>query len=94
MSDAIEWVDGHGRSRWQPITSDGKRLCRVSDYICGSYRAWRTQNEGLSLFPAFHDPVTFRSRARAMRVARRREARQRAKKMRTLQPAQKKETDA
>ena len=91
MSDyTTEWIDGHGRSHWQPITPDGERLYRVSDYINGSHRAWRTQNEGLSLFPTFHDPVTYRSQARAERVARRRQA----KALRRIHPVQKKETKA
>lgn len=94
MSDyAIEWADGYGRSRWQPVTRNGERLWRVSDYARGMHRAWRVTTQKPSLFPTFHNPVTYRSRARAERVARRRQARQEAKALRKIHPVQKKETD-
>lgn len=93
MSDyAIEWADGYGRSRWQPITPDGESLWLVSDYISGAHRAWRVQAPGFSLFGGFPNPVTYRSRARAERVARRRQARQEAKELRKIHPVQKKGT--
>ena len=44
--------------------------------------------------PRAHGPVTYRSRARAERVARRRQARQEAKALRRMHPVQKKETKA
>lgn len=89
---AIKWADGHGRSRWQPLTGNGESLWRISDYVNGAYRSWRTQAPELSLFVGLNDPVTYRSRARAERVARRRQARQEAKTLRKIHPVQKKGT--
>ena len=95
MSDyAIEWTDGHGRSRWQPLTGNGESLWLVSDYVNGAYRSWRTQAPRFSVLGGLHDPVTYRSRARAERVARRRQARQEAKALRKMHPVQKKETES
>ena len=92
MSDyAIEWADGHGRSRWQPLTGNGERLWRVSNYADGIHRAWRTPTQETSAFLASHGPVTYKSRARAERVARRRQARQEAKALKRMHPVQKKE---
>lgn len=94
MSDhAIEWIDGYGRSHWQPITGSGERLWRISDNTDGMHRAWQAQEPELSLFVTDYGPVTYRSRARAERVARRRQARQEAKELRKMRPAQEKEID-
>ena len=93
MSDyAIEWADGHGRSRWQPHTGDGERLWRVSSYAEGMHQAWTAPTQGASAFLVCHGPVTYRSRARAKRIARRRQARQRAKALRRVHPVQGEET--
>lgn len=93
MSDyATEWVDGRGRSRWQPRTQNGESLWHVSNYADGMHQAWWAQDP--NVFLAFHGPVTYRSRARAERVARRRQARQEAKALRRMHPVQNKETQA
>ena len=95
MSDyAVEWVDGRGRSRWQPITPDGESPWLVSDYINGAHRAWRAQAPDFSLFGGFPNPVTYKSKARAERIARRRQARQEAKALRRIHPVQKRETES
>ena len=83
---AAEWSDGRGRSRWQPLTSSGERLWLVSNYAEGMHRAWQTQEPEFSLFVGFHGPVTYKSRARAERVARRRQAHQDAKALRRIHP--------
>lgn len=92
MSDyAIEWADGHGRSYWQPVTRSGERLWHVSNYAEQMHRAWWVTTQDPSVFFAVHGPVTYRSQARAERIARRRQARQEAKELRKLHPVQKKE---
>ena len=94
MSDyAVEWADGHGRSRWQPVTGNGESLWDVSNYADGMHRVWRAPTQESSAFVVCHGPVTYRSRARAVRVARRRQARQEAKALRRMHPVQKKETE-
>ena len=95
MSDyAIEWSDGRGRSHWQPHTQNGERLWHVSNYADAMHRAWLAPTREPSRFLAIHGPVTYKSRARAERVARRRQARQEAKALRRVHPVQNKETDA
>ena len=85
---AVEWVDGRGRSHWQPRTGNGERFWRVSNYADGEHRAWSTPTQEASVYLAIHGPVTYRSRARAERVARRRQARQEAKTLRRIHPVQ------
>ena len=93
MTDAIEWADGYGRSHWQPLTENGESLWYASNYADGMHRSWRAQTQEPSALVTFHGPVTYRSRARAERVARRRQARQEAKKLSRIHPVQKKEQD-
>lgn len=90
---AVEWADVRGRSFWQPVTGSGESLWRVSNYADGMHRAWLAPIQGPRAFLATHGPVTYKSRARAERVARRRQARQEAKTLRRIHPVQKKETD-
>lgn len=85
---ATEWVDGYGRSRWQPVTGDGERLWCVSSYARGMHQAWSAPTQKASTFLVCHGPITYKSRARAERVARRRQAYQKAN---TLHPVQRKE---
>lgn len=95
MSDyAVEWADGYGRSRWQPLTGNGETLWHASNYADGMHQSWRAQTQESSVLVVFHGPVTYRSRARAERVARRRQARQEAEALRKMHPVQKKETGA
>ena len=94
MTDAIEWADGYGRSHWQPLTENGESLWLASNYADGMHRSWRAQAQESSALVTFHGPVTYRSRARAERVARRRQSRQEAKKLSRMHPVQKKEQDA
>ena len=72
----VEWRDGHGHPHWQPMLDDGKRLWRDSSYA--SYPAetttWRSAQTTLG-------PVTYRSRARAERVARREHKRRTKKRL-------------
>ena len=94
MSDyAVEWADGHGRSHWQPVTGNGERLWHGSSYADGMHQSWWIPTQDPSAYFTVHGPVTYRSRARAERVARRRQARQEAKALRKLRPVQKKETE-
>src|SRR5690606_11179569 len=65
-----EYQNRRGASMWQPATHDGARLWLVSSYATDGWELeWRYDE------PAYenHRPKLFKSKARAERVARRRE---------------------
>ena len=90
---AAEWSDGYGRSRWQPLTQSGERLWHVSNYADAMHQSWWIPTPESSEYLAVHGPVTYKSRARAERIARRRQARREAEELRKIHPVQNKEAD-
>ena len=80
MVTATEWVDGYGRTWWQPTLPDGKVACWVSDYDGGRCRAWSVPTSDRR----FMAPVLYRSKARADRVAARAYKRRQSRDLRQV----------
>lgn len=71
MSHTIEWVNGNGKRKWQPVTADGKRqwleeVTDMSGYPTYFVPVWAHPRNASELRPRL-----YRSRLRAARVARR-----------------------
>lgn len=61
---ATEWRNGHGKSRWQPSMPDGLRKWeRFDGYVEEVLVSWSRHR------PLSFEPVTYRSKRRAERVA-------------------------
>ncbi|QUY63335.1 Hypotetical protein [Gulosibacter molinativorax] len=75
---AVEYRDGFGRSWWQPRLESGERLYDRWSFD-DVHRVWRSH--GYVSYGAGMEPVMFRSKARAERVARREDRRRLACKL-------------
>ena len=78
-----EWQDGYGRSYWQPMLASGERLWRESCYEDGL-----TLSSGWSRCGVGLGAVTYRSRARAERIARREQKRRDKKRLNEIREVQ------
>ena len=74
---ATEYRNGYGRSYWQPTIGD-QFLAKNYDRS-GSWKVWTGH-------PERSDPVVYRSKRRAERVARREERRRKRAEMREVEP--------
>lgn len=73
MSDLVtdQWVDGYGRTWYQPVANDGRALWWEKWYAtmdAGREKVWRRE-------PTNDGPVVYRSQRRAERKAQRRDNR-------------------
>lgn len=71
-----EWQSADGTVRYQPASSKGEYLWEIFIYADWD-RFWSTTHHTLAELPNNVRPVLFRSKARALRVARRWENRRR-----------------